>query len=388
MPRPVFETRLLKRIEKLDKDALQSYVLALQQEKDYSQYLLNQLPIGILVLDEESRILWSNDTAQNILGTRIPKDRTALLQNILSDSEFRDWLGHEIHNGKGLFAEEKEILFPQHRFLIVTVRPLSPGETGGASCLVVLIDITSIRAKDREQSEIQRISSLVKLARGVAHELGNPLNSITIHLRLLNKACDHLSKSEKKKFQDTIGVLIHETSRLDQIIKNFLKATRQKPPEFKLGNILTPLENALKFLEPEIRGSRIQLTLDLARNLPQFLFDESKIYQAFLNLLKNAIEAMPKGGELRVKITAREKILSIAFQDTGRGIPEKDLPYIFEEYYTTKEEGSGLGLAIVYNIVREHGGRIEVKSAEKKGTLFVLYLPIRQEKLQLPMKTE
>ena len=120
--------------------------------------------------------------------------------------------------------------------------------------------------------------------------------------------------------------------------------------------------------------------------MPRFLFDRDKIYQAFSNLIKNAVVAMPKGGDLLIKTVAREKVCSIAFQDSGRGIPEKDLPNIFEEYFTTKDEGSGLGLAIVYNIVREHGGRIDVKSVLKKGTMFAIHLPMRTEKLQLPVR--
>lgn len=376
MANPIFVDKLLNRLERVDKQALQNYLVRLQEEKDQYESLLNQLPVGILLLNEAHRIMGANDAAQSILGTRI--ERNSNLETVVMDPEFRKWLEEELKSERGIFSEEREILFPQNRHLIVTLRPQH---------LIVLIDITSIRKKDREESEIQRINALIKLAKGIAHELGNPLNSITIHLKLADKMGDALPAKDKKKFKETMQVLEQETARLDRIIKNFLKATRQKPPEFKVGNIQDLLEEALNFFELEFKESKIKVKTEFARNVPNFLFDRDKLYQAFLNIIKNAVEAMPKGGELWIKIAAREKVCTIAFQDTGVGIPEKDLPYIFEEYYTTKEEGSGLGLAIVYNIIREHGGRMDVKSSPKKGTLFVLQLPIRMEKLQLPMRT-
>lgn len=376
MANPIFVDKLLNRLERVDKQALQNYLVRLQEEKDQYESLLNQLPVGILLLNEDRRVTESNDAAQSILGTRI--EPNSQLATIIMDPEFRKWLEDELKSERGVFSEEREILFPQNRHLIVTLRP---------KYLIVLIDITSIRRKEREESEVQRINALIKLAKGIAHELGNPLNSIAIHLKLADKMGDALPPKEKKKFKETLQVLEQETARLDRIIKNFLKATRQKPPEFKAGNIQELLEEALNFFELEFKESKIKVKTEFARNLPNFLFDRDKLYQAFLNIIKNAVEAMPKGGELWIKIAAREKVCTIAFQDSGVGIPEKDLPYIFEEYYTTKEEGSGLGLAIVYNMIREHGGRIDVKSAPKKGTLFVIQLPIRMEKLQLPMRT-
>lgn len=381
-------SKILKRIKKMDREALENCLLGLEQEKNCLQYLLNQIPAGILLLDKEKQVLWSNETTQNILGAKIAKDRKVPLLSLIHDSTFKNWLEKELDKGNGVFGEEKEILDPHHRFLIVSVRPLANEDLAAAACLVVLVDVTSIRLKEKEEGQLHRVLSLVKLAKGIAHELGNPLNSITIHLKLLSKLGPSVDGKEKKKFQDTIKVLDEETRRLDRIIKNFLKATRQKPPEFKLNQINDVLENALRFFEPEFKDFKIKIKADFSGSLPEFLFDRDKLYQSFLNLLKNAIEAMPEGGELWVKTAFREKVCSIAFQDTGAGIPEQDLPYIFEEYYSTKEEGSGLGLAIVYNIVREHGGRIEVKSSPEKGTLFVIYLPIRLEKLQIPMETQ
>jgi len=366
--------KFLDKLLKLDKQSLETYLNQIHQDKERTDSILNQLTIGILLLNKNNSITWANEAAQSILGMQfISRLINWPISNII-DPEFRNWIQSTLDAKQGIFNEEREILFPKHRHLIVTLRPEQ---------FILLVDITGARSKDREEGDVQRINALVRLAKGVAHELGNPLNSIIIHLRLLSKIGESLPPKEKKKFQETVDVLSHETGRLDRIIKNFLKATRQKPPEFRLGNIQDTIEEALNFLEPELKENKIKVKTDFASNVPDFLFDHDKLHQGFINLIKNAIEAMPKGGALRIGTASREKVCTIVFQDTGEGIAEKDLPYIFEEYYTTKDEGSGLGLAILFNIIREHGGRIEVKSEKGKGTIFVIFLPIRKDKLQL-----
>ncbi|MBI4398603.1 MAG: hypothetical protein HY586_05710, partial [Candidatus Omnitrophica bacterium] len=305
----------------------------------------------------------------------------------VTDPELYRWLENILLEGKSVYNEEHEILFPREHQLIVHVKPLEVGHEPVRYFLICLVDITGMGSREKEKNVLGRIQSLLRLSKGIAHELGNPLNSIAIHLKLLGKMCESVSSKEKKKIESALEVLTQETGRLDRIVKNFLKATRQIPPQFKVGNIHEILEEALRFFGPEMKQYKIKLKTEFAPSMPPFLFDRDKMHQVFLNLIKNAVEAMPNGGELKVKTAVWQKVCSIAFQDNGFGISEDDMPHIFEDYYTTKEEGSGLGLAIVYNIVREHGGRIDVKSAPRKGTLMILYMPIRTHKLQIPEQT-
>jgi len=141
-------------------------------------------------------------------------------------------------------------------------------------------------------------------------------------------------------------------------------------------------------LEPELKAAKIRLATQWDERVPEFLLDHLRIHQVFLNIIKNAIHAMPKGGSLRIGTELKGKLCLIHFHDTGVGISDQDLPKIFDAYYTTREGGSGLGLMIVYQIVREHGGRIEVSSKLGKGTRFTVILPIRKEKLRLPEPVE
>jgi len=218
----------------------------------------------------------------------------------------------------------------------------------------------------------------------VAHEIGNPLNAIQIHIGLLKDEISKLTKVRQNEFRRLTEVIASETRRLDQIVRSFLRATRRPPLRFRLESLNDILEEAVDFLRPEMtkRKTRPKITLD--KKLPPFLLDRDRLHQTFINLIKNGMEAMPKGGTLNISTSLREKLCLVRFEDEGKGIEEQDLPHIFESYYTTKEEGSGLGLTQVYQTVREHGGRIDVKSTPEKGSIFTLVLPVRQERLSLP----
>ena len=137
-------------------------------------------------------------------------------------------------------------------------------------------------------------------------------------------------------------------------------------------------------LAPELKTAKVKMRLNLDRPIPAFLMDEERLQQVFVNLIKNAIAAMPRGGTLTCHSTFKDKLCFIQISDTGVGIPEEQLPQIFDAYYTTREEGSGLGLMIVQQIIQEHGGRIEVASRMGKGTTFTVILPMRKERLGLP----
>ena len=186
------------------------------------------------------------------------------------------------------------------------------------------------------------------------------------------------------RFEKTLDVIQAETLRLDRIVRNFLKAARRPPLRFRSEDLNQVLEEAIHFTGPELEAQGITVRFKPDPALPQFLMDRERLRQAFINLLKNALEAMPEPGSISIHVSHRDHLALIRFKDEGDGIKDEDLPHIFEAYFTTKEEGSGLGLMVVLNAVQEHGGRIEVLSKAGKGSTFILLLPIRRPKLQLP----
>src|SRR3989338_586641 len=208
-----------------------------------------------------------------------------------------------------------------------------------------------------------------------------------IHVNLLEKSIEKLPLTQKRKVNESLKVLKDETARLDRIIRNFLKATRRKPLRFELNQINELLAKTVDFLKPELKAAKIRVIEELDRQIQPFLLDPERIHQVFVNIIKNAVHAMPKGGTLRIQTEVKDKLCLIRFQDTGVGIPAETMSKIFDAYYTTREEGTGLGLMIVHQIIREHGGRIEVASKPNAGTAFTVILPIRKEKLGLPAPT-
>jgi signal transduction histidine kinase len=228
------------------------------------------------------------------------------------------------------------------------------------------------------------MESLVRLAGGIAHEIGNPLNAITIHLELLKKRLAGLPEDDRKEIADSLSDIQGETRRLDRIIRNFLKATRKPPLRFRLDDLNEVIDDAISFLKPQLDAARILVKFSKDKGLPGFLMDRERLYYAFMNLVKNSMEAMPSGGSVKIALTHKQQRTVVTIADTGCGIAEKDLSRIFDIYYTTKPEGAGLGLMMVYDAIAEHGGKIEVASKLNKGTTFKVLLPIREPQLQLP----
>jgi signal transduction histidine kinase len=180
-----------------------------------------------------------------------------------------------------------------------------------------------------------------------------------------------------------IGVVNEEIDRLNGIVVDFLFAVRPMNMDFREGNINLLIEELTEFVRFELEEARIVYVLDLAQELPIIDFDERYMKQALLNLIKNAIAAMPEGGKLTIKTEAQEAEILIHVYDTGIGISEEHLSKIFEPYFTTKETGSGLGLTLVFKIVREHQGEITVKSKSGEGSCFTIALPIPQKERRL-----
>ena len=377
-----FLDKVLARIDRLDRQSVQNYVASLVQERKRTEQALNEIDEGILIVDREGIVQYANRRAFLWLGfERFLKDRSTI-KDLVKEPAVREFLLDCLKRPEESQGVTLEVLLPREMSLRIHWTPLE--EEAGREILIRIENVTPQTDRDEEEAQAKRIQGLVRLAAGVAHEIGNPLNSIQIHLELLKQEIKSLPERKQKSFDRLIGVVSSETRRLDQIVRSFLKATRRPSLRFRKESVNEVLEEAVDFLRPEMDKRKIQLRFSLDKNLPSFLLDRDRLHQAFINLIKNAMEAMPRGGRFFLSTASKDRLCLVRFQDEGEGIDERDLPHIFEAYYTTKEEGSGLGLSQVYEAVREHGGRIDVKSQLGKGSVFTLALPIRQERLSLP----
>ncbi len=207
---------------------------------------------------------------------------------------------------------------------------------------VILSDVTRDKVTTEERIENERTSSILLLAAGVAHELGNPLNSLTIHLQLIERKLRKLKASrETEALGESIRICRDEVTRLDGIISNFLEAIRPRPPDLAETNLVEVLDEVLRFQQRELADRGITVEAETSAGLPLVMADRNQLKQVFFNITKNAVEAMQPGGRLRIRTRADDEQVYLLFGDTGSGIRQEDLVRLFQPYHTTKPGGHG-----------------------------------------------
>ncbi|MCK4597730.1 hypothetical protein KAU04_06800, partial [bacterium] len=215
------------------------------------------------------------------------------------------------------------------------------------------------------------LANLGRMAAHMAHEIRNPLSIIRGAVERL-KASSSMPEADK----ELLGFLPEEVDRLDEIVSRYLDFARVDPPRLAPADLAALLGETLAMAQRELTDKGVQVQISPAAHLPLVRLDVSRIKQALLNLLLNAAQAMPQGGEIRITLSQQKKWVRLDLADTGIGIPSSHLAKIFQPFFTTKEKGSGLGLAMVAKIVEDHRGRIQVHSHKNEGTTFSLFLPI------------
>lgn len=377
-----FSQELLKRLERIDPEALKKNIQGLVEANQLYTRLCNELAEGLVCINREGTILGLNARASLWLGLDQQDRRKKIKLSDIEDEHLRNFLKEEIKDPvPSKHVKEFHVLTPREAHLRLHFVPLEIN--GEAASGIILEDRSALQNDAHDRERLERVEALMTLTAGIAHEIGNPLNSLSIHLQLLQKEAGSISGKVKDKVQERIRVIDSEVKRLDQIIKDFLNATRRQVLRFNAAQLNQTAEHAVRMMEPLADENRVKIKLKTDKKLSAFLFDRERMTQVCINLIKNAIEAMPGGGILEVEISHKAKVAAIRFSDEGSGIRAEDLPHIFDPFYTTKEHGSGLGLMTVYQTVHDHGGKIDVTS-DNSGTSFVIYIPMRQDKLQLP----
>jgi len=380
-PKDPLTRKIIDRLDRIDRKVLEQRFTDLSDNCDLYLEVLEEAAEGIVLIHRTGALEWLNKAAIDLLGlpVSILKFKTKWMQELVDPA-----LNELIKSHLAKLTEKKidsvSVLNPRERRLRLVFIPLASKHTTAA---IFVMDQTAGHSKSLERERVARLEDLMNLTAGIAHEIGNPLNALSIHMQLLKKEAQALSLKNSGGFEARLQIMDSEIKRLDQIIRNFLKATRRQPMRLNLESLGRLIEEVLLVLKPEADHARVTLDFQDDKKIPSFLIDRSRLYQALLNLVKNGIEAMPKGGKIRLALTHRGQLAALRIEDTGAGIREENLPLIFDAFYTTKDHGTGLGLTSVLQAISDHGGKIDVASKPGKGTVFTLYLPIRTPKLQI-----
>ena len=394
--RTSFFDRIAGRIDQLDSEGLQTVVARLARERDFLETLFDTIEDGVLVLDGKAHISWHNQSAEHLLSLPLDKAEGQGLAKFLPGLDWDKLCAEESTDSLSVTRHELEVAYPIRRFLRVYTAALV-GE-GAHGLAVIINDATEQQQKTFEALESERVEALTLLAASVAHEIGNPLNALHIHLQLMEREVKKLKATDAdaqldladpdaaanhaasiRKLETYLEIAKGEINRLDYIISQFLQAIRPTRPELKPVSLNDILLDTLTLLGPEIENREVTLSQHFAEELPNAPLDEVQVKQALVNLIKNAIQAMTQGGALTLTTIAETDGVWVYVADTGGGIPQEKINRIFQPYFTTKKEGSGLGLMIVQRIVREHGGRIELESNTGQGTTFRLWFPLTEQ---------
>jgi PAS domain S-box-containing protein len=245
------------------------------------------------------------------------------------------------------------------------------GERMGA--LVTLRDLDSIESINTQLQVSERLAALGRITAGVAHEVKNPLNSMRLWLENLKES---LPTEPDTGSQQAVQVLDKEIDRLDAVVKRFLDFTRPMDVRLEATQLADLLKEVVEVASPQLQKSKIQVAQLLPIDVPEVYVDRALLKQAVLNLVLNAVDAMPTGGQLRLMLSRRGEMAEITVGDTGKGIPLENRQKIFQLFFTTRPGGSGIGLASTFRIVQLHNGSIDFTSEVGRGTTFRIELPL------------
>jgi two-component system, sporulation sensor kinase E len=408
-----FLDKVLGRIGRLDAEGLQTVVQRLARERGLLETVFNAIEDGVLAVDEAGRILYFNQAVTRLIGLQ-PNVEGQPITSLIPELDWEKIARLGAPAGQVVVRHEFEVHYPRPRFLRLYAAPLDREAPGGSGLALILHDATEARQQTFEAIESERIQALTLLAASVAHEIGNPLNALHIHLQLMERQARKLKEVATldapsktvgllrrrrrpsaepepgetaeiaRRLEEYLAVAKGEVKRLDYIVTQFLQAIRPVPPQIQSASVNDVVQKTLDLLRPELQDRALNVQSRLARQLPLALIDPLQIQQVLVNLIRNAMQAMTRGGTLTVQTGRVSDGVWIVVADTGGGIPQEQINRIFEPFYTTKKKGTGLGLMIVQRIVRAHGGRIDLESQVGRGTTFRIWLPLHErEPLQI-----
>ena len=349
-----------------------------ERVKSLMRNILESIPTGVLTLDPGGTVTSLNGPGERLLGLRAPAIKGRPVGEALQAApDLAAWVvgalaGDRLH-------QERDSALTAEGGRRVTVRASASdlrdasGQTDGL--VVLLRDITEVSRLEGQLRRSDKLAALGTLAAGVAHEVKNPLHALGLNLHLLQSEVAP-GPPDPNAVRGYLDVLRSELQRLDRIVENFLRFSKPSVPEIKPVDIVALVERVLGLVAFEAAGHGVGIETHFAPEVATIPGDEGQLSQVFLNVVINALQAMPNGGALGVTVQKDGDWAEVSVKDTGRGIAEDVLPHVFDPYFTTRPSGVGLGLAIAHRIVQGHQGSLDVESQIGDGTTMIIRLPL------------
>lgn len=373
-----FVKKASSKIEKLSNEEILRIIETQTNDLKIRNYILDNSIEGSLMLDGSDNVIYLNATLTNLITLYPRKKYTDVnVSKVIADSDMVAFIRKFRKSGKDTMEEYFQVSDPVHgqRSVICIASRVSEIK----ALLFVFRDMTFFNRFKEEFRKNESLAQMTTMAAGVAHEIKNPLASISIYLQLMDKMMEKngsMTREEAKKYLDVVS---EEVDRINKIAVDFLFAVKPMKVNLAICNVNDIVKKTVSVVSEELKEKGIAFKQHLAVSLPKVLADSSLIQQSILNLINNAMQAMPedrKDPAITVSTFMENDMVKISVADNGCGMSEEQMSKIFEPYYTTKSSGTGLGLTVLFKIMKQHEGDVTVSSTPGVGSEFTLQIPV------------
>lgn len=346
-------------------DIVKERTLELLSEKEKLNAIVETLEAGLFIVDSNRNVIWINRTLREWVGEDNAKKIT--LDKIYGGSEVQ----RSIVDNKIVQEVIYRDLGRRRGYFQLTSTPLL-GPDGSYHALVLIQDITEMKKMEEQMMHSEKLSALARISAGVAHEIGNPLTSISSYVQILREMdFDDFTK-------ESLDTIARHINRITDIVRQMSSFSRTATSDLRKHDVRELVDMTLELVRYDKRMKNIKINIDTPDDLPKVMVDETQLIQVFMNIILNAADAMSSGGDLDIIARKLEKEVEVLFSDSGPGIPNEYIEKIFDPFFTTKEKGTGLGLAVSYDILKSFKGDILVENKTKGGTIFKVRLPYHE----------
>ncbi len=354
--------------------------------KEFNENIIESINVGVMVVNLQGRIVNWNGALEEIyglereraIGRRLPEAFESRMLDALRDLTARS--EHQPQDAVNIYKFRARSFNGRDLTLNISLAPLHSKSGDIEGTLVAIEDVTDRIRLEEQLQQSEKLSSIGLLAAGVAHEVNTPLTGISSYSQMLMQ---QIPESDPR--HELLEKIYRQTSRASAIVNNLLNFSRVSDSRLTEVDLNRVLDDTIQLLEAQLRNTHIEVVRDYTDQVPPALGNAPRLQQVFMNLILNARDAMPEGGQLQISTTTNAHTAHINFRDSGIGITPEHLSKIYDPFFTTKQigQGTGLGLAVSYGIIQDHGGSIHVESSAGEGTLFRITLPLARTRQHL-----